>query len=62
MYREHKAQFLNIPAGMLLPGSKPKLTNDSYLGDIMADGGFWQQDMGGMLAIFYSLGKRDKDY
>ena len=29
---------------------------------IMADGGFWQEDMGGLMTIFFPPGKSAKDY
>ena len=54
-HAEHTRKFY-------LLGGKPKLTNDGYLGKIMADGGFWQQHMGGCLTIFYPPGKTEKNY
>jgi hypothetical protein len=44
-------------------GGQVTLTNDDmFLGRLMADGGFWQQDAMGLLTIFYPPGKSEKDY
>lgn len=40
----------------------PSLHKNPNLKKIMADGGFWQQDMGGILTIFYPPGKHPEDY